>query len=895
MADLPNPNQSRTESYLGVIVGQEGAIEPSRPQSRVEIYLDYLCEHGIPTAGSTITVTVDPATYVMTLEMRNKDGEVISTASVDLPLEEMIISARYDAATKTLILTLKNGQTISIPLADIISGLVVDTPDDEKLYARSHGTWVEIARYTAEEKAKLADLENYDDTEVREAIASLATTVGNKQDTINDLETIRSGAAAGATAVQDSSYVHTDNNYDNTAKAKVEAAIDKTVNDLINYYLKSDTYTKTEVNALIAAIRQFTYVLAPSLPEASASTLFKIYLIPSERAKTDNVKDEFITIDNGEGAADRYTWEQIGSTAVDLSGYYTKAEVDAMFARAITYEVQNLTDAQKVQARRNIGAASIDTFVRNALIGGVTKEQYNDLMKEWFLENGCLVMTDLTQLVQKWYSITRIGWNGGTKFSATTESSVSTGTAIGDNVGLNCTPSTNTVAGTDNYASLPMFAIKDANVTLDEFGDPHVTAIEGIPSANAFARYDTTKVVEVLQMAPWMKYSEDATSYSWEYTDEIGKTGYIPWPSAVSLKDNSVRTWVHHVKYPFGDGYTACSGQKVRVWDVSHNSQLTGVRTAWGNKYCGKTSSDDGWVKHMTMIKYKSLTLDNIMNGCLSYYYNTVHPAIAEEDVERVIVAKSTGNAWLVGSTICVGSSAYGGKSTQCSVVDRAKIVSIEDVEIEGTVYSAVNLDNGGVKFATTTELFVTTMQWYTGSTDNVLGNDGSPYSNTSTKEPYKIQGIEQIVGCYEVMGDTILSYIDGYQVPHVCRDASKLATSITADYKRCSFGYPQPAAGAWTYSKKLGFDSNLPELLYPSESGGSSSTFTRDGYYIDGYESIPSALREWLAFGHLSTGLAYGGLSCLYGDRGLANPSWYFGGRLSSNGNRGEFEPSAA
>lgn len=49
--------------------------------------------------------------------------------------------------------------------------------------------------YTMEEKTKLAGLENYDDTAVRGLIAG-------KQDIINDLATIRSGAGLGATAYQ---------------------------------------------------------------------------------------------------------------------------------------------------------------------------------------------------------------------------------------------------------------------------------------------------------------------------------------------------------------------------------------------------------------------------------------------------------------------------------------------------------------------------------------------------------------------------------------------------------------------------------------------------------------------------------------------------------------------
>ena len=55
--------------------------------------------------------------------------------------------------------------------------------------------------YTDEEKAKLAGLENYDDTQIR-------TLIDGKQDVIPDLADIRSGAAKGATALQ--SYTETD-------------------------------------------------------------------------------------------------------------------------------------------------------------------------------------------------------------------------------------------------------------------------------------------------------------------------------------------------------------------------------------------------------------------------------------------------------------------------------------------------------------------------------------------------------------------------------------------------------------------------------------------------------------------------------------------------------------
>ena len=123
-------------------------------------------------------------------------------------------------------------------------------------------------------------------------------------------------------------------------KSEVDALIANfitaSVNNLVNYYLKSDTYTKAEVQQLIDAVKQFTYVSVAELPTASADTMNKIYLVPSTNPKTKNVKDEFITIAVTDQGTTTYSWEQIGSTTIDLSGYYTSAQTDAAIANALS-------------------------------------------------------------------------------------------------------------------------------------------------------------------------------------------------------------------------------------------------------------------------------------------------------------------------------------------------------------------------------------------------------------------------------------------------------------------------------------------------------------------------------------------------------------------------------
>lgn len=116
------------------------------------------------------------------------------------------------------------------------------------------------------------------------------------------------------------------------AEGALQSLIQQVSAALANYYLKTETYSKTEVNAIVDAIKQFRYEVANALPEASADTMGIIYLIPSTNPKTQNVKDEFITVLDGS----TYKWEQIGSTTVDLSGYSTTAEMNAAIASALT-------------------------------------------------------------------------------------------------------------------------------------------------------------------------------------------------------------------------------------------------------------------------------------------------------------------------------------------------------------------------------------------------------------------------------------------------------------------------------------------------------------------------------------------------------------------------------
>lgn len=74
--------------------------------------------------GATVSVNVDPQTYICTFTLKNSNEEIISTSSIDLPLESMVVSGEYNAENKTVILTLKSGDNVEFSIADLVSGLV---------------------------------------------------------------------------------------------------------------------------------------------------------------------------------------------------------------------------------------------------------------------------------------------------------------------------------------------------------------------------------------------------------------------------------------------------------------------------------------------------------------------------------------------------------------------------------------------------------------------------------------------------------------------------------------------------------------------------------------------------------------------------------------------------
>lgn len=83
----------------------------------------------------TIDLSVDTTTYVVTATLKDQDWTTLSSDTIDLPLESVVVSGSYDAVNKKVVLTLENGSTVEFSVADLVAGLQTEITSTNKLDA----------------------------------------------------------------------------------------------------------------------------------------------------------------------------------------------------------------------------------------------------------------------------------------------------------------------------------------------------------------------------------------------------------------------------------------------------------------------------------------------------------------------------------------------------------------------------------------------------------------------------------------------------------------------------------------------------------------------------------------------------------------------------------------
>ena len=155
--------------------------------------------------------------------------------------------------------------------------------------------------------------------------------------------------------------------------------ITNAVNNLTNYYLKSETYSQSQVNDLISAITTMSLEVVQTLPTEDISTT-TIYLVPKATAETQDVYDEFIYVNNA--------WEHIGNTQADLTNYVTTSDLNTAL----------LTKQDLIDSTHKVDASLIDDSISaNKFVTTSEKTTWNSKYNKPLAG---IPSTDLTSAVQ---------------------------------------------------------------------------------------------------------------------------------------------------------------------------------------------------------------------------------------------------------------------------------------------------------------------------------------------------------------------------------------------------------------------------------------------------------------------------------------------------------------
>lgn len=474
-----------------------------------------------------------------------------------------------------------------------------------------------------------------------------------------------------------------------------------------------------------------------------------------------------------------------------------------------------------------------------------------------------------------------------------------TGVKLNDNEGLVRKPSTNTAIGQDDYREIGVFMHFPCNFTVDNKGFNHVTALQGQPDFKKTGKVDVGEVT----MSAWVGITDNPEYVDYHYSDSPNEAlGLRPMGESIN-PDGTISPFMIHGKYGAGDidgvpyssaGLILANGSQKGGKPVSYTGLIAYMRKK-GSMYVGTTNWDLFYKQLMMIILYATTNSRSVMAGCNSYSMQEM-AAVAETGVTRVILPKAKANNYIVGSYVSVGDIGSNTNKDRYyaymhNLAYDVKILKIEPVD---DTNSAIYLDTE--PFNTTLTTCISTMPWRTGSTDSVLGSDGSPFSNTDNKNPFKIQGIETGYGAYEVLSNVFMDIVtDEDGTPkrdvYICMDASLLTTDMNAAktrYKKVAAQVTYTAA-SWKYISKCFVDPALG-IMVPTETKAGSTTGFCNGLYTD---SGTSGQRDWLSLGALYSGAFYG-LWILGAYFGVGRAGWDIVSGVSPNGTRGEWQAAA-
>lgn len=490
------------------------------------------------------------------------------------------------------------------------------------------------------------------------------------------------------------------------------------------------------------------------------------------------------------------------------------------------------------------------------------------------------------------------------------------GEKLDDNAGLVLEPSTKTIRGRNDYKDIPLFKTYDVNAYVDDDGVRHVTAIKGDRNFKDTGKND----VFVLGMSYYEKTWADDQYWYYSRTD-IPKDGYTIARECIN-RDGTTQPYTLCAKYVSSmiDGVyystkgqapaRACSNPKDNITSVDNsyyglirNCKKKGAFYTGGLmcEYKGILSSQ--WAMLGTTVPKTKIW------GCTSCWGEPVASIQSTDKHTYFPVKKTDAVNYPVGCGVSVGYKHLNNDGT--ATLDRAyaeahayandvKVLKKEPLDDNNV---AIYLDTEEpfntmpVQLSDTvsSEIYILSMHWQSGYSDDVLDRCGCPCDDksglTSGRYPMVWQGVELMVGGYETFANAFMDIVDlNTRDVYLTNDATQLtsddATAKTT-YKKLPYQMSVAKNSQWNYVTeiKLDLENGAFVQTQSGQDGSSSATGFGDAIYFDG---ATSGTREFLSLGDLDFG-SHAGLAFCLGSGWLGNSYWGVLARLSVNAVGGE------
>jgi hypothetical protein len=173
-------NTKYLEDFCDILIGRETYALSSRI---------YELERLNNTFGVKHSISLDSSTYVLTLISTDPRGNVISTSTVDLPIEKLVSNVLYNKGTKELTITFQNGENVIINMEVLVSDLVKTVDSINQQVSKISEDVNNLSNDVAKLDNDLTTIDK-DLTTIDEDLESLKVNASEMEERINTLENL---------------------------------------------------------------------------------------------------------------------------------------------------------------------------------------------------------------------------------------------------------------------------------------------------------------------------------------------------------------------------------------------------------------------------------------------------------------------------------------------------------------------------------------------------------------------------------------------------------------------------------------------------------------------------------------------------------------------------------